>query len=172
MSCANHLFFSRPQPCSTQKQSYDHWVQKHTGPNKTGAGETKAPWQFYNHAVLGKKVHELVFKHLKQLVQRMEPAEPLITVIYKPDSTLMRRQKLAAPSFSPLFLFSPPFFSTSVHLFHIFAPLSPLVVFFSASPCSHKISASVVFSSLPLCQLYLMDHSHALLCYFEKKRER
>lgn len=139
------------------------------------AGETKAPWQFYNHAVLGKKVHELVFKHLKQLVQRMEPAEPLITVIYKPDSTLMRRQKLAALSFSPLFLFSPP----STILFHLCAPfphLCPSItsccVFFSASSCSHKISASVVFSSLPLCQLYLMDHSHALLCYLKKERER
>lgn len=158
----------------TQKQSYDHWVQKHTGPNKTGAGETKAPWQFYNHAVLGKKVHELVFKHLKQLVQRMEPAEPLITVIYKPDSTLMRRQKLAALSFSPLFLFSPPStilfhlctFSTSLPLYHL------VLCFFSASSCSHKISAPVVFSSLPLCQLYLMDHSHALLCYLKKEEER
>lgn len=45
-----------------------------------------------------------------------------------------------------------------------------MLCFFSASSCSHKISASVVFSSLPLCQLYLMDHSHALLCYFEKKK--
>lgn len=144
-------FFSRPQPCSTQKQSYDHWVQKHTGPNKTGAGETKAPWQFYNHAVLGKKVHELVFKHLKQLVQRMEPAEPLITVIYKPDSTLMRRQKLAALSFSPLFLFSPP----STILFHLCAPFPHL--------CP-SITSCCVFFLLLLALTRFQRPSYFLLC--------
>lgn len=66
---------------------------------ETAVDETKAQWQLYNQAVLEKKVHELVFKHLKQLVQRTEPAEPLITVIYKPDSTLMGRQNLPSPSF-------------------------------------------------------------------------
>lgn len=65
----------------------------------TAVDKTKAQWQLYYHAVLEKKVCKLVFKHLKQLVARTEPAEPLITVIYKPDSTLMGRQNLPSPSF-------------------------------------------------------------------------
>lgn len=66
-----------------------------------------------------KTVHELVFKHLEQLVQRTEPAEPLITVIYKLDSTLMGRQSLPSPSFihfSSLPLFIPNWLLTAVHL--------------------------------------------------------
>lgn len=98
-------------------------------------------------------MHEPVFKHLKQLVQRTEPAEPLITVIYKPDSTLMRRQKLPSSSFSLVFL-------SSTHLSS--HPFSPSWFFFTA-PCSHKISASIIFSFLP-------DHSHGFLCCSERKK--
>lgn len=80
---------------------------------------------------LGKKVCKLVFKHLKQLVARTEPAEPLITVIYKPDSTLMGRQNLPSPSF----LCSSSLL-TSVHLLsHLTSPPhSPALSLVSISP--------------------------------------
>ena len=75
------------------------FVQRHIGPS------VRQRWKRQKHSGSSittpsmTKVPELGFKLLKQLVQRTEPAEPLITVIYKADSTLMGRQNLPSPSF-------------------------------------------------------------------------
>lgn len=84
-------------------------------------------------------MQKLFFKHLEQLVQKTEPAEPLITVIYKPDSTLMGRENL--PSiFSPLFILlhlSPAhsFLSSSFPFIHVDA-VSVGSNTFATSSCS------------------------------------
>lgn len=85
--------------------------QRWTRQKHSGSSITMLSW---------KKVYELVFRHSKQLVQRTEPAEPLITVIYKPDSTLMGRQNLPSLSFlcsASLPLSIPDWLLTYVHLF-------------------------------------------------------
>lgn len=151
MSCANHFFFSRPQPC-THKNNHMTTGFKNTRVQiKQGRARQKHRGSSITMLSWEKKVHELVFKHLKQLVQRMEPAEPLITVIYKPDSTLMRRQKLAALSFSRLFLFSPP----STILFHLCAPFPHL--------CP-SITSCCVFFLLLLALTRFQRPSYFLLC--------
>lgn len=114
---------------------------------------------------LGKKVCKLVFKHLKQLVARTEPAEPLITVIYKPDSTLMGRQNLPSPSF----LCSSSLL-TSVHLLsHLTSPPhSPALSLVSISPAlrpSYFLPVSLsAFLSCPI--------THTLLYHFEREKRR
>lgn len=57
------------------------------GPNARGK-KTQTLMQLYNFADLENKMHELLFRHFKQLEQT-EPSEPLITGIYKPENTLM-----------------------------------------------------------------------------------
>lgn len=71
-------------------------------------------------------MRELVFKHLTQLVQRTEPAEPLITVIYKPDSTLMGRQNPPSQSFLPLLINPSVHPRLTPHLCSPFLTSSPL----------------------------------------------
>lgn len=108
---------------------------------------------------------KLVFKHLKQLVARTEPAEPLITVIYKPDSTLMGRQNLPSPSF----LCSSSLL-TSVHLLsHLTTPPhSPALSLVSISPAlrpSYFLPVSLsAFLSCPI--------THTLLYHFEREKRR
>lgn len=108
---------------------------------------------------------KLVFKHLKQLVARTEPAEPLITVIYKPDSTLMGRQNLPSPSFlrSSSLL-------TSVHLLsHLTSPppLScPLSRFHFSS------SSSIIFPTFSLSAFLSCPITHTLLYHFEREKRR
>lgn len=109
-------------------------------------------------AYLENKIHELVFKHFKQLVQRREPAEPSITVIYKADSTLMRRQKRPSPFFPLLLLF----ITKLPHLL-AFLPLPP------PSVTPFDLCLSWDFTASPLFPFYSPSHRKILCCFPDKK---
>lgn len=132
------------------------------------SGQDKSTVEALLPCCLGKKVCKLVFKHLKQLVARTEPAEPLITVIYKPDSTLMGRQNLPSPSFlrSSSLL-------TSVHLLsHLTSPppLScPLSRFHFSSLFVHHISYPSLF--LPSFPARSLTHCFTILNVKREGRE-
>lgn len=106
-------------------------------------------------------------------MQRTEPAEPLITVIYKPDSTLMGRQNLPSPSFSPHFI--SPFLhpQTTPHLCSpsLTSPLlHPLPSHTPSFPLLHLTSlARFQCPSYLLSRFFFLpDHSCRLHYYFER----
>lgn len=135
--------------------------QQWTRQKHSGSSITMLSW---------KKVCKLVFKHLKQLVARTEPAEPLITVIYKPDSTLMGRQNLPSPSF----LCSSSLL-TSVHLLSHLTfsspsfTLLPSLSFHFSSLFIHHISYPSL--SLPSFPAWSLTHCFTILKVKREWRE-
>lgn len=142
-------------------------------------GKTKAQWHpTTTLSWKNKKVHKLVFKHLEQLVQRTEPAEPLITVIYKPDSTLMGRQNLPSPSS----LHSP---TLPLHILHwllraiyVFTHLPtlapsvtpPFLVQFSFTLSLFQRLSYLATISL-FCFSFLLKHTHSRFTVLKEKGE-
>lgn len=98
-------------------------------------------------------------------MQKTEPAEPLITVIYKPDSTLMGGEKLPSPSF--LLSSSTPRSSYTSLLLTASLPLS------SSLPFIHFDVVSVDSSTFAMSSLFLLSILFFLsLCpCFEMKRK-
>lgn len=165
---------------ATHKATYPQCLKSLWSKCETAVGKTKAQWHpTTTLSWKNKKVHKLVFKHLEQLVQRTEPAEPLITVIYKPDSTLMGRQNLPSPSslHSPtLPLHILHWLLRAIYVFTHLPTLAPSVTPPLSCPLllySQLVSTSVVSCYHQSLLLFFPAETHSLALYcFKRKRRR